>query len=137
MFSVPPGKRISPSAQGRGGRASSPAGSATYRRFDSLAVDRAGNFAVDNGLYKLPLPADQGLGLGKPLKSTIHPRRAEIPNWQVRPGRELLRDQALHGSGRHDQLPGMHHHRNHHDAAATPRPRSTRRRVRPGRSANT
>jgi F420-dependent oxidoreductase-like protein len=31
--------------------------------------------------YTLPLPADQGTGLGKPLKIIAHPRRAEIPVW--------------------------------------------------------
>ncbi len=34
---------------------------------------------VHDGIYKLPLPADQGLGLGKPLKLLTKPERAEIP----------------------------------------------------------
>jgi F420-dependent oxidoreductase-like protein len=29
--------------------------------------------------YKVPLPADQGTGLGKPLKLITHPQRSEIP----------------------------------------------------------
>ncbi len=33
------------------------------------------------GLYPIPLPADQGTGLGKPLKLINHPRRADIPIW--------------------------------------------------------
>jgi F420-dependent oxidoreductase-like protein len=33
------------------------------------------------GLYTIPLPEDQGTGLGKPLKLINHPRRADIPIW--------------------------------------------------------
>ncbi len=33
----------------------------------------------DGKRYQLPLPADQGTGLGKPLKIITHPRRSEIP----------------------------------------------------------
>jgi F420-dependent oxidoreductase-like protein len=33
----------------------------------------------DGKKYQLPLPADQGTGLGKPLKIITHPRRADIP----------------------------------------------------------
>ncbi len=33
------------------------------------------------GIYTIPLPADQGTGLGKPLKLINHPRRADIPIW--------------------------------------------------------
>ena len=33
------------------------------------------------GIYQLPLPADQGLGLGKPLKLINHPVRQRIPIW--------------------------------------------------------
>ena len=35
----------------------------------------------DGRYYTLPLPADQGTGLGKPLKIIAHPRRADIPIW--------------------------------------------------------
>lgn len=31
--------------------------------------------------YTLPLPPEQGTGLGKPLKIIAHPRRADIPIW--------------------------------------------------------
>ena len=31
--------------------------------------------------YKIPLPADQGTGLGKPLKTIAHPVRSKIPIW--------------------------------------------------------
>jgi F420-dependent oxidoreductase-like protein len=31
------------------------------------------------GIYKLPLPADQGTGLGRPLKMITHPVRPDIP----------------------------------------------------------
>ena len=33
----------------------------------------------DGPSYHLPLPADQGTGLGKPLKLINHPKRADIP----------------------------------------------------------
>jgi F420-dependent oxidoreductase-like protein len=33
------------------------------------------------GLYTIPLPAELGTGLGKPLKLINHPRRADIPIW--------------------------------------------------------
>jgi F420-dependent oxidoreductase-like protein len=35
----------------------------------------------DGPLYKLPLPAEQGTGLGKPLKIITHPVRNDIPVW--------------------------------------------------------
>ncbi len=34
-----------------------------------------------DGLYSIPLPADQGTGLGIPLKLINHPQRADIPIW--------------------------------------------------------
>jgi F420-dependent oxidoreductase-like protein len=34
-----------------------------------------------SGLYEIPLPEDQGTGLGKPLKLINHPLRADIPVW--------------------------------------------------------
>jgi F420-dependent oxidoreductase-like protein len=34
-----------------------------------------------SGIFTLPLPADQGLGLGKPLKLLVHPERDSIPIW--------------------------------------------------------
>src|SRR5688500_15363094 len=33
------------------------------------------------GIYTIPLPPDQGTGLGKPLKLINHPKRADIPIW--------------------------------------------------------
>jgi F420-dependent oxidoreductase-like protein len=36
---------------------------------------------TNEGLYPIPLPEDQGTGLGKPLKLINHPRRADIPVW--------------------------------------------------------
>jgi F420-dependent oxidoreductase-like protein len=36
---------------------------------------------VHEGIYTLPLPADQGVGLGKPLKLLNRPVRAEVPIW--------------------------------------------------------
>ncbi len=35
----------------------------------------------DGRYYKLPLPPEQGTGLGKPLKIITHPLRARIPVW--------------------------------------------------------
>jgi F420-dependent oxidoreductase-like protein len=36
---------------------------------------------VNDGIYQLPLPPDQGLGLGKPLKLLNRPERADVPLW--------------------------------------------------------
>ena len=36
---------------------------------------------VHDGIVTLPLPADQGLGLGKPLKILTRPERSTIPLW--------------------------------------------------------
>lgn len=36
---------------------------------------------VHDGIIKLPLPADQGLGLGKPLKILTKVQRADVPLW--------------------------------------------------------
>lgn len=36
---------------------------------------------VHDGIITLPLPADEGLGLGKPLKILTHPERSSIPLW--------------------------------------------------------
>jgi F420-dependent oxidoreductase-like protein len=42
------------------------------------------------GIYTIPLPADQGTGLGKPLKIINHPRRADIPIWVAALGERNL-----------------------------------------------
>ena len=39
--------------------------------------------------YTIPLPADQGTGLGKPLKLINHPVRERIPIWSPRWGRRM------------------------------------------------
>jgi len=36
---------------------------------------------TSDGLYQLPLPADRGTGLGKPLKLLNRPERADVPVW--------------------------------------------------------
>jgi F420-dependent oxidoreductase-like protein len=36
---------------------------------------------TNDGLYPIPLPEDQGTGLGKPLKLINHPKRSDIPIW--------------------------------------------------------
>jgi len=46
-----------------------------------LRAGLRGERLVSDGLYKLPLPADQGTGLGKPLKLLNRPERADVPLW--------------------------------------------------------
>ena len=36
---------------------------------------------ISDGIFKLPLPEDQGLGLGKPLKLLNKPERPVVPLW--------------------------------------------------------
>jgi F420-dependent oxidoreductase-like protein len=36
---------------------------------------------VSDGIFKIPLPPDQGLGLGKPLKLLNKPERSAVPLW--------------------------------------------------------
>ena len=61
----------------RPARSSAPAGSSRSAAW-SGARDR---LAYDGEAYQLPLPADQGTGLGKPLKIIAHPLRPRIPIW--------------------------------------------------------
>jgi F420-dependent oxidoreductase-like protein len=42
------------------------------------------------GIYTIPLPPEQGTGLGKPLKLINHPRRADIPIWVAALGEKNL-----------------------------------------------
>lgn len=54
------------------------------RTREIIALLRAGlrgERLQSDGLYKLPLPADQGTGLGKPLKLLNKPERADTPLW--------------------------------------------------------
>jgi len=46
-----------------------------------LRAGLRGERLVSDGIYKLPLPADQGTGLGKPLKLLNRPERADVPLW--------------------------------------------------------
>lgn len=48
---------------------------------DILRRGLRGERLVNDGIYQLPLPADQGLGLGKPLKLLNRPERAHVPIW--------------------------------------------------------
>jgi F420-dependent oxidoreductase-like protein len=48
---------------------------------DILRRGLRGERLVNDGIYQLPLPADQGLGLGKPLKLLNRPERADVPLW--------------------------------------------------------
>lgn len=45
---------------------------------------------VHSGIYELPLPADQGLGLGKPLKLLNKPVRSEVPIWLASLGQKSV-----------------------------------------------
>ena len=42
-------------------------------------VDRAGPVAYDGEYYQLPYAGEGSTGLGKALKSTVHPLRRDIP----------------------------------------------------------
>jgi F420-dependent oxidoreductase-like protein len=46
-----------------------------------LRAGLRGERLVSDGLWKIPLPAGQGTGLGKPLKLLNRPERAEVPIW--------------------------------------------------------
>ena len=45
----------------------------------------------DGRYYQLPLPADKGTGLGKPLKIITHPVRPQIPIWLAALGPKNVR----------------------------------------------
>lgn len=55
------------------------------RTREMVAILRAGlrrePLEYDGRVFTLPLPADQGLGLGKPLKLLNKPERADLPIW--------------------------------------------------------
>ncbi|MFP5020037.1 LLM class F420-dependent oxidoreductase [Pseudonocardia phyllosphaerae] len=52
-----------------------------------------------DGLYPIPLPEDQGTGLGKPLKIINHPQRADIPIWVAALGEKNLQMTAELANG--------------------------------------
>lgn len=55
---------------------------ARTREFVAIVRDvlrREGPVRADGDFYRLPLPADVGSGLGKALRSTVHPLRADLP----------------------------------------------------------
>ena len=54
---------------------------------------------ISDGIFKLPLPADQGLGLGKPLKLLNKPERAAIPLWVAALGAKNVEMTAEIGDG--------------------------------------
>jgi F420-dependent oxidoreductase-like protein len=54
---------------------------------------------TNDGIYRIPLPADQGTGLGKPLKMLTHPERAEIPIYLAALGERNVRMAAEIGDG--------------------------------------
>ena len=54
---------------------------------------------TSDGIYKLPLPADQGLGLGKPLKLLNKPERPAIPLWVAALGEKNVAGTAEYADG--------------------------------------
>jgi F420-dependent oxidoreductase-like protein len=54
---------------------------------------------TSDGIYKLPLPADQGLGLGKPLKLLNKPERSDVPLWVAALGQKNVAGTAEYADG--------------------------------------
>jgi F420-dependent oxidoreductase-like protein len=54
---------------------------------------------TSDGLYKLPLPADQGLGLGKPLKLLNKPERSAVPLYIAALGPKSVEGAAEYADG--------------------------------------
>ncbi|MGH3336357.1 MAG: LLM class F420-dependent oxidoreductase [Nocardioides sp.] len=54
---------------------------------------------TSDGLYKLPLPADQGLGLGKPLKLLNKPERPAVPLFIAALGPKSVEGAAEYADG--------------------------------------
>ncbi|WP_372729124.1 LLM class F420-dependent oxidoreductase [Nocardioides sp.] len=54
---------------------------------------------VSDGLYKLPLPAGQGTGLGKPLKLLNKPERSEVPIFIAALGPKSVQATAEYADG--------------------------------------
>ena len=54
---------------------------------------------TSDGIYKIPLPADQGLGLGKPLKLLNKPERADVPLWVAALGQKNVTGTAEYADG--------------------------------------
>jgi F420-dependent oxidoreductase-like protein len=53
----------------------------TREIFDILRRGLRRETLTNDGIYQLPLPADRGAGLGKPLKLLNRPERADVPLW--------------------------------------------------------
>ena len=54
---------------------------------------------TSDGIYKIPLPADQGLGLGKPLKLLNKPERPDVPLWVAALGQKNVAGTAEYADG--------------------------------------
>ena len=54
---------------------------------------------TNDGIFKLPLPADQGTGLGKALKMLTRPERDSIPIWIAALGRKNVQGTAEYADG--------------------------------------
>jgi F420-dependent oxidoreductase-like protein len=54
---------------------------------------------TSDGIIKLPLPEDQGTGLGKPLKMLTRPERSTVPIWIAALGRKNVQGTAEYADG--------------------------------------
>jgi F420-dependent oxidoreductase-like protein len=54
---------------------------------------------VNDGIYQLPLPADQGTGLGKPLKLLTKPERSSVPIYIAALGPKNVKATAEYADG--------------------------------------
>lgn len=54
---------------------------------------------TSDGIYSIPLPADQGTGLGKPLKLLSRPERPAVPIWVASLGPASVRSMAGYADG--------------------------------------
>jgi F420-dependent oxidoreductase-like protein len=52
-----------------------------------------------DGIYQLPLPEDQGTGLGKPLRMLTRPERSTIPIWIASLGKKNVQATAEYADG--------------------------------------
>ena len=64
-----------------------------------LRAGLRGERLQSDGLYKIPLPADQGTGLGKPLKLLNRPERADTPIWVAALGPKSVEGTAEYADG--------------------------------------
>ena len=63
------------------------------------AALRRETVSYDGKVFTLPLPADQGLGLGKPLKLLTRPERSSVPIWIAALGQKNVEATAEYADG--------------------------------------